>query len=182
MRRSSYPGPGVYAYCYDDAMGLLQCSADSNYELEFFCVSVATIAVTVPAHPPCLVPGPCCSAQTLRLRPLADAVLELCLGDQHSHQFLAYRNISYLHPHIHLVHYHDCFVHNSPQHPHLDPYIGHSDDCNCNSPRARFLSGWMHSPLKSQAIQNSSWECPSNPKVTKTTRTTTSHEQASGPL
>eukprot|EP00439_Symbiodinium_sp_Y106_P070486 s3201_g12.t1 len=29
--------PGVYAYCYDDAMGLLQCSADSNYELEFFC-------------------------------------------------------------------------------------------------------------------------------------------------
>ncbi|CAE7236240.1 unnamed protein product, partial [Symbiodinium sp. CCMP2456] len=29
--------PGVYAYCYDDAMGLLQCSADSNYQLEFFC-------------------------------------------------------------------------------------------------------------------------------------------------
>ncbi|CAE7472744.1 unnamed protein product [Symbiodinium natans] len=29
--------PGVYAYCYDDEMGLLQCSADSNYELEFFC-------------------------------------------------------------------------------------------------------------------------------------------------
>ncbi|CAJ1393448.1 unnamed protein product [Effrenium voratum] len=31
--------PGVYAYCYDDAMGLLQCSADSSYELEFFCPS-----------------------------------------------------------------------------------------------------------------------------------------------
>ena len=32
--------PGVYAYCYDDAMGLLQCSADSYYQLEFFCPSV----------------------------------------------------------------------------------------------------------------------------------------------
>ena len=32
-------GPGVYAYCYDDAMGLLQCSADSYYQLEFFCYS-----------------------------------------------------------------------------------------------------------------------------------------------
>lgn len=31
--------PGVYAYCYDDAMGLLQCSADSYYQLEFFCPS-----------------------------------------------------------------------------------------------------------------------------------------------
>eukprot|EP00438_Fugacium_kawagutii_P014650 Skav218867 [mRNA] locus=scaffold2417:278959:286017:+ [translate_table: standard] len=31
--------PGVYAFCYDDAMGLLQCSADSNYQLEFFCPS-----------------------------------------------------------------------------------------------------------------------------------------------
>ncbi|OLQ03185.1 hypothetical protein AK812_SmicGene13897 [Symbiodinium microadriaticum] len=29
--------PGVYAYCYDDAMGLLQCSADSSYQVEFFC-------------------------------------------------------------------------------------------------------------------------------------------------
>lgn len=31
--------PGVYAYCYDDAMGLLQCSPDSYYSLEFFCPS-----------------------------------------------------------------------------------------------------------------------------------------------
>lgn len=33
----NFSGPGVYAYCYDDAMGLLQCSADSYYQLEFFC-------------------------------------------------------------------------------------------------------------------------------------------------
>lgn len=66
------------------------------------------------------------------LLPLADAVLELCLGNQHSHKFLAYTNISYLHPHNNLIHYQDCFVHYSPQHPHLDPYIGYSDYCNCD--------------------------------------------------
>lgn len=29
--------PGVYAYSYDDAMGLLRCKADTRYELTFFC-------------------------------------------------------------------------------------------------------------------------------------------------
>ena len=40
-------GPGVYAYCYDDAMGLLQCSADSYYQLEFFCYWFSMMGQTV---------------------------------------------------------------------------------------------------------------------------------------
>lgn len=31
--------PGVYAYSYDDAMGLLRCRSDSHYELTFYCPS-----------------------------------------------------------------------------------------------------------------------------------------------
>eukprot|EP00931_Biecheleriopsis_adriatica_P115560 TRINITY_DN91343_c0_g1_i1.p1 TRINITY_DN91343_c0_g1~~TRINITY_DN91343_c0_g1_i1.p1 ORF type:complete len:367 (+),score=61.13 TRINITY_DN91343_c0_g1_i1:34-1134(+) len=29
--------PGVYAYSYDDAMGLLQCEPSTHYELNFYC-------------------------------------------------------------------------------------------------------------------------------------------------
>lgn len=49
--------PGVYAYAYDDGVGLLQCDAASTYKLTFYCPlevlpPVPTGPPTVPTAPP----------------------------------------------------------------------------------------------------------------------------------
>mmetsp|Transcript_48258 Transcript_48258/g.111864 ORF Transcript_48258/g.111864 Transcript_48258/m.111864 type:complete len:364 (+) Transcript_48258:91-1182(+) len=42
--------PGVYGYSYDDGMGLLKCTPDTEYEVTFYCPSYKTVPTPPPLH------------------------------------------------------------------------------------------------------------------------------------